>query len=196
MNEIFNVLENYQAVITLAVLILAICLFVSSALAPELTGLLSVALLIGTGVLSPQKALAGFGSPALITLMGLFAVSAALFKSGALDRLRELIASESIRTPRRLIALLGLVVAPVSGVVPNTPVVASLLPVVEGWCMKRKLSPSRVLLPLSRELGRGCPFRRAATRRLGSGDKPAYRLRRRAAVQCPVPDPDARGRVA
>ena len=94
---------------------------------------------MATGVLSPQKALAGFGSPALITLMGLFAVSAALFKSGALDRLRELIASESIRTPRRLIALLGLVVAPVSGVVPNTPVVASLLPVIEAWCVKRKL---------------------------------------------------------
>jgi len=149
MNEILTVLENPQAVITLAVLIIAVCLFVSSALAPELTGLLSVALLMATGVLSPQKALAGFGSPALITLMGLFAVSAALFKSGALDRLRELIASESIRTPRRLIALLGLVVAPVSGVVPNTPVVASLLPVIEAWCIKRKLSPSRVLLPLS-----------------------------------------------
>ena len=97
MNEILTVLENPKAVITLAVLISAVFLFVSSALAPELTGLLSVALLMATGVLSPQKALAGFGSPALITLMGLFAVSAALFKSGALDRLRELIASESIR---------------------------------------------------------------------------------------------------
>ena len=149
MHEILTVLGNPKAVITLTVLIIAVFLFVSSALAPELTGLLSVALLMATGVLSPQKALAGFGSPALITLMGLFAVSAALFKSGALDRLRELIASESIRTPRRLIALLGLVVAPVSGVVPNTPVVASLLPVIEAWCIKRKLSPSRVLLPLS-----------------------------------------------
>ena len=136
MNEILTVLENPKAVITLAVLIIAVFLFVTSALAPELTGLLSVALLMATGVLSPQKALAGFGSPALITLMGLFAVSAALFKSGALDRLRELIASESIRTPRRLIALLGLVVAPISGVVPNTPVVASLLPVIEAWCIK------------------------------------------------------------
>ncbi len=149
MNEISAVLENPQALITLAVLLLAILLFVSGVLAPELTGLLSVALLMASGVLSPQKALAGFGSPALITLMGLFAVSAALFKSGALDRLRELIASESIRTPRRLIALLGLVVAPVSGIVPNTPVVASLLPVIEAWCIKRNLSPSRVLLPLS-----------------------------------------------
>ena len=51
---------------------------------------LGLAMLITTGVLTPQKALAGFGSPALITLMGLFVVSAALFRSGALDRLREL----------------------------------------------------------------------------------------------------------
>ena len=40
-------------------------------------------------------------------------------------------------------------IAPVSGVVPNTPVVASLLPVIENWCHRRGLSPSRVLLPLS-----------------------------------------------
>jgi len=149
MNNLSLIYQNPQAVITLLVLILAIFLFIAGSLAPELTGLLSVALLIATGVLSPQKALAGFGSPALITLMGLFAVSAALFKSGALDRLRELIASESIKTPKRLIALLGFVVAPISGIVPNTPVVASLLPVIEAWCIKRKLSPSRVLLPLS-----------------------------------------------
>ncbi len=149
MHELFSVLENFHALVTLSVLFLAIFLFVSGFLAPELTGLLSVSLLMATGVLEPQKALAGFGSPALITLMGLFAVSAALFKSGALDRLRELIAFESINTPRRLIGILGLVVAPISGIVPNTPVVASLLPVIEAWCAKRNISPSRVLLPLS-----------------------------------------------
>ncbi|WP_320675649.1 SLC13 family permease [Prochlorococcus sp. MIT 1300] len=150
----FDLIDFYQSpyaaqVLTLAVLGLAIVLFVSGVIAPELTGLLSVGLLIGTGVLTPAEGLAGFGSPALITLMGLFAVSAALFRSGALDRLRELIASDSISSPRRLIALLGFVVAPVSGVVPNTPMVASLLPVIEAWCNRRRISPSRVLLPLS-----------------------------------------------
>ncbi len=149
MYELSAILENPHALITLGVLFLAVVLFISGLLAPELTGLLSVSLLMATGVLEPQKALAGFGSPALITLMGLFAVSAALFKSGALDRLRELIAFETINTPRRLIGILGLVVAPISGIVPNTPVVASLLPVIETWCMKRNISPSRVLLPLS-----------------------------------------------
>jgi di/tricarboxylate transporter len=149
MAELTSAIQDPHALITLAVLILAVVLFISGALAPELTGLLSVGLLMATGVLNPQEALAGFGSPALITLLGLFPVSAALFKSGALDRLRALIASERIRTPRRLIALMAFVIAPVSGIVPNTPVVASLLPVVENWCHRRGLSPSRVLLPLS-----------------------------------------------
>jgi len=149
MAELSAALQNPQALITLAVLVLAVVLFVTGALAPELTGLLSVALLVSTGVLTPEQGLAGFGSPALITLMGLFAVSAALFRSGALDRLRELIASERIRSPRRMVALLTMVVAPISGVVPNTPIVASLLPVIETWCQRRRVPPSRVLLPLS-----------------------------------------------
>ncbi|TCD55561.1 SLC13 family permease [Synechococcus sp. BS55D] len=149
MAELIAALQHPQALITLAVLLLAVVLFVTGWLAPELTGLLSVALLVSSGVLTPEQGLAGFGSPALITLMGLFAVSAALFRSGALDRLRELIASERIRSSRRMVALLTLIVAPISAVVPNTPIVASLLPVLESWCRRRRIAPSRVLLPLS-----------------------------------------------
>ena len=149
MVELSAALQNGDALVTLAVLLMAVALFISGAMAPELVGLLSVSLLMIGGVLTPLEALSGFGSPALITLMGLFAVSAALFRSGALDRLRELIASERIRTPRRMVGLLTLVVAPISGVVPNTPIVASLLPVLESWCQKRGIAPSRVMLPLS-----------------------------------------------
>ena len=119
MAELSSALQNPQALITLGVLALAVVLFITGLIAPELAGLLSLSLLITTGVLNPQEALAGFGSPALITLLGLFPVSAALFKSGALDRLRDLIASERIRSSRRLIALMAFVIAPVSGIVPN-----------------------------------------------------------------------------
>ena len=149
MNLVSFFSDNYDALITVLVLLLSIILFIKNTIAPELTGLLCVAIFISTGVLSPQKALSGFGSPSLITLMGLFAISSALFKSGALDRVREMIASDSIRTTRRLIAFLAFIIAPISGIVPNTPVVASLLPLVEGWCDRRNISPSKVLLPLS-----------------------------------------------
>jgi di/tricarboxylate transporter len=127
----------------------AIVLFITGALAPEVTGLLAAALLVTFRVLKPDEAVQGFGSPALITLMGLFAVSAGLFRSGGLDRLRALIGSDAIRSPRRMIALLVGVVAPVSGFIPNTPIVATLLPVLEGWCHRRRVAPSKVLLPLS-----------------------------------------------
>jgi len=149
MSSLITALTDPASQITLAILAGAIVLFVSGWLAPEVTGLLAAGLLIATGVLKPGEAVEGFGSPALVTLMGLFALSAGLFRSGGLDRLRAAIGSDAIRSPKRMIALMVAVVAPVSAFVPNTPIVATLLPVVEGWCRRRGVSPSKVLLPLS-----------------------------------------------
>ncbi len=149
MSDLLAALLQPGALITLVVLLGSVVLFVSGWLAPELTGLLAAGTLVATGVLQPAEAVAGFGSPALITLMGLFAISAGLFRSGGLDRLRALIGSDAVRSPKRMITLMVVAVAPVSALVPNTPVVASLLPVIEGWCQRRRIAPSKVLLPLS-----------------------------------------------
>ncbi len=135
--------------ITLAVLAASIVVFIGGWLAPEMVAVIAAGTLIATGVLSPADALAGFGSPALLTLLGMFVLSEGLLHSGALDRLRELLGSPRVRTPQRLIGLLVGVVAPLSGVIPNTPIVAILLPVLEGWCRRRGISPSKVLIPLS-----------------------------------------------
>lgn len=83
--------------ITLAVLLAAIVVFVGGWLAPEIVALVAAGLLIATGVLKAGDALAGFGSPALITLLGMFVLSEGLLHSGALDRLRELLGSPRIR---------------------------------------------------------------------------------------------------
>ena len=149
MSEFTQALLQPGAFTTLAVLVGAIVLFLGGWLPPEVVGLLAAALLICTGVLDAKEAVAGFGSPALITLIGLFALSAGLFRSGTLDRLRAVIGSDAVRSPKRMIALMTAVVGPVSAFVPNTPIVAALLPVVEGWCKRRGIAPSKVLLPLS-----------------------------------------------
>ncbi len=149
MQAFLTVAATPDGLITLAVFAGAMVLFVTGWLAPEVTGLLAAALLVSFQVLKPDEAVQGFGSPALITLMGLFAVSAGLFRSGGLDRLRALIGSDAVRSPKRMIALMVGVVAPISGFIPNTPIVATLLPVIEGWCHRRGVSPSKVLLPLS-----------------------------------------------
>jgi len=149
MHEFLLAAQQPAGFITLGIFAVSIVLFVTGWLPPEVTALLAAALLVTFKVLKPDEAVQGFGSPALITLMGLFAVSAGLFRSGGLDRLRALIGSDAIRSPRRMIALLVGVVAPISGFIPNTPIVATLLPVMESWCHRRGVSPSKVLLPLS-----------------------------------------------
>lgn len=149
MSAFLEAASNPAGLVTLCVFAVAIVLFVTGWLAPEVTGLLAMALLVAFQVLKPDEAVQGFGSPALITLIGLFAVSAGLFRSGGLDRLRALIGSDAVRTPQRMITLMVGVVAPLSGFIPNTPIVATLLPVIEGWCHRRGVSPSKVLLPLS-----------------------------------------------
>ncbi|MCY4236073.1 MAG: SLC13 family permease [Cyanobacteria bacterium MAG CAR2_bin_4] len=138
-----------DALVTLLILVLAIALFAMQALPPEVVGLLAMGLLMASGVLSPAEALAGFASPAVITLLAMFALSAGLFRSGALDRLRELMGGNRMKQPRQLIQLFVVAIGPLAGILANTPIVATLIPVVEAWCQRRGLPPSCVLLPLS-----------------------------------------------
>ncbi|MCY3536575.1 MAG: SLC13 family permease [Cyanobacteria bacterium MAG IRC3_bin_20] len=138
-----------DALITLLILALAVVLFITSVLPPEVVGLLAMGLLMASGVLSPAEALAGFASPAVITLLAMFALSGGLFRSGALDRLRELMGGNRMKQPRQLIQLFVVAIGPLAGILANTPIVATLIPVVEAWCQRRGLSPSRLLLPLS-----------------------------------------------
>ena len=55
MNLIAVVSDNFDAFITVVVLIMSIILFIRNTIAPELTGLLCVGIFISTGVLSPEK---------------------------------------------------------------------------------------------------------------------------------------------
>lgn len=101
------------------------------------------------GLLTPTQALAGFGNPAVITVVAMFVVSAALERSGALTPIERWLARFDDRGPSVQILLLALVVGPLSAVISNTAVVAMFIPVVERWCRRLAISPSQLLMPLS-----------------------------------------------
>lgn len=110
-----------------------------------LTGLVAVTL---SGVISPRQAVEGFASPAVLFIAALFAASAGLRTTGALDWIGTKVLG-SAETERAAIWRLAGTVVPVSAFVLNTPLVAMFLPVVLDWCRQRNVSPSRLLLPLS-----------------------------------------------
>ena len=113
----------------------------------ELLFLSALVLVTLAGVIPPETALAGFSSGPVLLIGALFAAAAGLRTTGALDWVGAQLLG-SAKTERSALARLTLV-APVSAIVLNTPLVAMLAPVVIDWCRKRGVSPSRLLMPLS-----------------------------------------------
>ncbi|TWT38117.1 Sodium-dependent dicarboxylate transporter SdcS [Posidoniimonas corsicana] len=113
----------------------------------ELLFLSGLAVITLAGVITPKMALKGFSEPAVILIGALFAASAGLRTTGALDWVGNLLLGRATSERGALLRLT--LVAPISAVVLNTPLVAMLAPVVIDWCRKRDVSPSRLLMPLS-----------------------------------------------
>ncbi|MEM8946156.1 MAG: SLC13 family permease [Planctomycetota bacterium] len=101
-----------------------------------------------TGVLTVEQALSGFANQAVVMIAALFAASAGLRVTGALDWVGNRLLGGAT-TERGALARLAAAVVPASAFVLNTPLVAMFTPVVVDWCRQRSISPSRLLIPLS-----------------------------------------------
>lgn len=100
------------------------------------------------GVLSLDQGFAGFSNTGMLTVGVLFVVVAGLKETGAIDW----IASRLLGRPRSERGAMLRVMLPVWGMsafLNNTPVVAMMIPAVQDWGKKLRISPSRLLLPLS-----------------------------------------------
>lgn len=100
------------------------------------------------GVVTPEQAFSGFSNQAVLTIAGLFAVTAALRRVGLLDWIgRKLLGSAT--NERSALAKLSAALVSSSAFILNTALVAMLMPVIIDWCRRRQVSPSRMLIPLS-----------------------------------------------
>lgn len=115
----------------------------------ELLALTLVVAAVLGGWLTPSQALAGFGSPATITVVAMFVISAAVVRSGALAPIERWLAGFTGLGLAGQLLLLAAVVGPLSAVLSNTAVVAMFIPLVERWCRRLGMAPARMLMPLS-----------------------------------------------
>ena len=115
---------------------------------PDLLFVVGTALLALVGVITPEEAFSGFSNSGMLTIAFLFVVAAGLRETGVLNYVGTRLlgsATQDAGVLRRLTA----VVMPASAFLNNTPIVAMLMPVVLDWCRQRRVSPSKLLIPLS-----------------------------------------------
>lgn len=130
------------------VLGVAIVLFVWGRPPADVVGLLVVAALMMTGVLSPVEALSGFGSPVVILIAGVFVVSAGLVNTGVTQQLGHFIVSLGGSDESRLMVLIMLIAGGIGSVLNSSAIVAMLIPVVLSVSAKTGLNRKRLLMPL------------------------------------------------
>lgn len=135
--------------LTLAIVALAIGLFVSDRLPVDVVALLVLLAVVVTGLLTPAEAFAGFASPAVIAVGAIFVVSGGLFQTGVAARMGQFIVALAGESEVRLIAVLMIGVALLSAVMNNVAATAVLLPVVVGIARQTDIPPSRLLMPLA-----------------------------------------------
>ncbi len=140
---------EHQEILTILIIILSLILFIRGKAPIEWVAIGAMVALVLFGVISPEQGLMGFSNPATITVLFMFILSSALLKTGALQFLTSRLSTIFLKSKTKGILILVVVVALLSAIVNNTPIVAMFIPVILQLSKKIGVSSTKLLIPLS-----------------------------------------------
>lgn len=145
-------------VLLLIIIAGALVLFVGGWLRVDLVGLLVLSTLALTGLVSAPEALAGFSSPAVVTVWALFILSAGLTRTGIAHQIGQPLQRFARGSEVTLMVVLMVSASLLSALINTVTVAAILLPSTMELARRSGRPPSRLLLPLALGCLLGGPF--------------------------------------
>lgn len=140
---------NADLAIVLCFLAVSVVMFALNRPRMDAVALIMMVALPLTGVVTMNEALAGFSDPSVIMIAALFVIGEGLVRTGVAQRLGDWLIERAGRSEARLLGLLMFFVTSIGSVMSSTGVVAIFIPVVLRMAQRTKLSPSRLMMPLS-----------------------------------------------
>ena len=140
---------SVEIVIVLAFVVAAVILFATEKLSVDLVSIMVMVGLIVSGVITPEEGIDGFSHPATVTVGSMFILSAGLFRTGAVNFVGTKLVQVGKRNFWFSLVLLMLTAGTFSAFINDTAVVAILIPIVLGLARELKISPGKLLMPLS-----------------------------------------------
>ena len=141
--------DHSKALFALGVVAVMFLLFLRESFPTEVVAIFGVALLLISGVLPYDVALAVLSNPAPWTIAAMFLVMGALVRTGSLIGFTKLAHRLTQRSPTLGLGVLFGFVVLASGVVSNTPVVVVMIPVFVQLAKTLNTAASKLLIPLS-----------------------------------------------
>ncbi|QPB43439.1 SLC13 family permease [Rodentibacter haemolyticus] len=150
MNTIFtNALWVSPLFWTLALLAVAVLLFVRNKVRMDAAALLVMLAFYLSGILTTDEIFAGFSDPNIILIALLFIVGEGLVRTGIAYQVSDGILKLAGNSETKVLVLLMLAVAGLGAFMSSTGVVAIFIPVVLMICRQMNLPPKRLMMPLS-----------------------------------------------
>ena len=140
--------QAWEAWFTLAVIAFLFAVLLRGLAPPDMVLWGGTILLTVVQVITPDEAISGFTSPSVLMIGALFVISAALRETGALTVIGGHMFGRA-STQRGALARMIPSVTALSAFLNNTAVVAMAMTALNDWCRTHRVSPSRLLIPLS-----------------------------------------------
>jgi len=140
---------TFSMIFVLSVLAFAVLFFITEWLRVDVVALSVLLILSIFGVISHHQAIAGFSNTAIITIASVLVLSAGLVRTGVAQILGVQILKLSGNSEIKLLVIMMVTVATLSGVMNNIGVAALMLPVVMEIAHRTGRSPSKLLIPLA-----------------------------------------------
>jgi di/tricarboxylate transporter len=138
----------WEAWLTLSVVAGCFAMMAFTRTSPDIIMSAGLTVLLLSGVLLPEEALAGFANQGMLTVAVLYIVVSGLTETGAVGWIVQHILGQPRNTRQAQVRLMA-PAAVLSAFLNNTPVVAVFVPAVKVWARRNKLSLSKLLIPLS-----------------------------------------------
>ncbi len=140
---------TFEIALVLLVMVAAMVLFAWGRLPVDLVALIVMAVLLLLGLVSPEEGIAGFSNTATVTVGAMFILSGGLYRSGAVNFAGAMLTRLGRSSIWIALVLIMVGIGGISAFMNNTAAVAIFLPIVIGTAKALKVSPGRLLMPLS-----------------------------------------------
>lgn len=138
-----------QLIWVLSLLAIAIILFATGKVRMDAVALLMIIAFVLSGTLSVSEAFSGFSDPNVILIAALFIIGDGLVRTGIATNVGVWLVKVAGKSETRMLVLLMVTVACLGAFMSSTGVVAIFIPVVLSVSLKMKISPARLMMPLS-----------------------------------------------
>eukprot|EP00002_Diphylleia_rotans_P017140 TRINITY_DN331_c0_g1_i2.p1 TRINITY_DN331_c0_g1~~TRINITY_DN331_c0_g1_i2.p1 ORF type:complete len:740 (+),score=141.30 TRINITY_DN331_c0_g1_i2:92-2311(+) len=128
--------------------VIGMCILVRGYAEPDVCLFFTVTLLLLNEIITPKQAFVGFGNDSVVTIGLMLIVVAAVEETGALEYIARFVLRKPTTIEAALLRMMTLV-STASAFMNNTPLVAVMIPVVDSWCKRNGLPPSKFMMPLS-----------------------------------------------